>query len=273
MNKKKLRIGLVGKNVSVTLSDKIHAFILKEKGVDCEYEKMSVPEEEFDFAMRRLFGDFDGFNITIPYKRDVLEYCEEIVGDALSCGAVNTVVCCTGAGYNTDGVGFMIMLSVNGVQVQGKKVLVIGAGGAGRSVAVALKNAGADVFMYRRNKAELAEVCEQLGVIAASDIECGGYDILINCSGVGMHDTVGKSPVSSAAFLGANCAVDLIYNPAETEFLRLARMNGLKTVNGGAMLFYQAYYADCLFLGEEPNEKEAKMFYEKFLTENGSVKI
>jgi shikimate dehydrogenase len=217
--------------------------------------------------MRALLGDFDGFNVTIPYKRDVLEYLSGVQGDALICGAVNTVVSKTGTGYNTDGIGFSLMLKANGISVQGKKVLVLGAGGAGRSVAAALKNEGAIVYMYRRNQQELLEVCEQLGVQAAQEIEHGGYDILINSTGVGMHDTVGKSPVSKSAFVGASVAVDLIYRPAESEFLRLAKTQGLQTLNGAAMLFYQAYFADCLFLGEDPSVSEAEKLYEKYLRE------
>jgi shikimate dehydrogenase len=84
-----------------------------------------------------------------------------------------------------------------------------------------------------------------------------------------MHDTVGQSPVSSSAFKGTTCAVDLIYNPAQSEFLRQAKEQGLRTINGEAMLFYQAYYADCLYLGEEANEQEAKKLYEQFYLEIG----
>lgn len=268
MNAKKLRLGLIGKDVSKSVSGQIHSFILKQKGVECEYEKFSVAPDGFDTAMRRLLGDFDGFNITIPYKRDVFEYLDGVQGDAFACGAVNTVVTSTRQGYNTDGVGFLLMLTAAGIEVKGKKVLVLGAGGSGRSSAMALKNAGATVFMYRRNREELAEVCSQLQVTAATDPEAGGFDILVNCTGVGMHDTVGISPVSEKAFRGASVAVDLIYAPAQSEFLRIANRLGLQTLNGAAMLFYQAYYADCLFLGDEAEQKEAERLYLAYTQEN-----
>jgi shikimate dehydrogenase len=267
MSKQIIKLGLIGKKVSKSLSGKIHGFILRKLGFDCEYESLSITPDELDGVVRRLLGDFDGFNITIPYKRDIFEYLDEIVEDAFDCGSVNTVVCSTRKGYNTDGVGFLLMLENAGVQVQGKKVLVLGAGGSGRSTAAALKRAGATVTAYRRNQAELAEVCEQLGVGATANPEEGGYDILVNCTGVGMHDTEGKSPVSMAAFAGAEWAVDLIYTPVQSEFLRLAKTQGVKTINGAAMLFYQAYYADCLYLNKTPNTKEAKEFYEEFLKE------
>lgn len=270
MNEKKLRLGLIGKDVSKSTSGRIHTFILKEMGVDCAYESFSVTGEDFDFAMRRLLGDFDGFNVTIPYKRDVFEYLDEVEGDALACGAVNTVITSTRRGYNTDGVGFLLMLQTSGIAVAGKRVLILGAGGSGRSCAATLKNAGADVSMYRRNKSELDEVCEQLGVKAAQTPEAGGFDIIINCTGVGMHDTEGKSPVSERAFKGATTAVDLIYTPAQSEFLRQANQAGLKTINGAAMLFYQAYYADCLYLERNPSVEEAKNLYKKYTVAYGA---
>lgn len=265
MSVKKLRLGLIGKDVSKSASERIHNFILRQFGVECDYEKISCSNAEFDSAMRRLCGDFDGFNVTIPYKREVFEYLDGLQSDAVDCGAVNTVISATREGYNTDGVGFLLMLSTAGIKVKGKSALVLGTGGSGRSSAVALKNAGATVFMYRRNREKLNEVCAQLGVQAANNPETGGYDLLINCTGVGMHDTEGQSPVTEKAFQGASAAIDLIYAPSESEFLRLAKTKGLRTLNGASMLFYQAYFADCLFLGREPSEAEAKIFYENYL--------
>ncbi len=267
MNVKKLRLALIGKDVSKSQSERVHTFLLKEWGYACEYERLSVEKAEFDCAMRRLLGDFDGFNVTIPYKRDVMAYLNEVTGDALDFGAVNTVTCADLKGYNTDGVGFLLMLRLADIKVMGKKILVLGGGGAGRSSAVALKKAGAEVSVYQRRKDKLQEVCAELGVTAADDPECGGYDILVNCTGVGMHDTEGVSPVSEKAFGGAKYAVDLIYTPAESEFLRLAKTQGLKTLNGVAMLFYQAYFADCLYLGKEPSDAEAESLYQKYLKE------
>ncbi|MBO4940002.1 MAG: shikimate dehydrogenase [Clostridia bacterium] len=266
MKDKILRLGLIGKDVSKSVSGKNHAFILKQMGYEVEYESISTSMDGFDSAIRHLLGDFDGFNITIPYKRDVFAYLDGIEGDALLCGAVNTVINKTRIGYNTDVAGFLLMLRLSGMEVKNKKILVLGAGGAGRSTAVALKGAGADVYIYQRNQEKLQEVCNELSLQAASDPESGGYDILINCTGVGMHDSEGKSPVTKAAFRGAEGAIDLIYRPAESEFLRLAKEEGLPTLNGAPMLFYQAYYADCLYLEREADDKEAERFYQNYLT-------
>ena len=265
MNVKKLRLGLIGKDVSKSDSERIHRFLLKEWGVDCEYERISATPEEFDGCVRRLLGDFDGFNITIPYKRDILEYLDGISDEATAFGAVNTVVSGTRFGDNTDGKGFLLMLARAGVEVKNKKVLVLGGGGSGRSTALTLKRAGATVFMYQRTRSSLLETCEQLGIFPADDPETGGYDLLVNCTGVGMHDSVGKSPVGENAFHGVKTAVDLIYKPQKSEFLRLAEEKGASILNGEAMLFYQAYYSDCLYLGLIPDEKQAEEFYKKYL--------
>ena len=264
MSKKIIRLGLVGKDVSKSESEAIHVFILNELGYTCEYENFSVGADDFDNAMRRLLGDFDGFNITIPYKRDVMEYLDGVEGDALTFGAVNTVINQTRVGYNTDGVGFLLMVRLAGIEVKGKKILVLGGGGSGRSTAASLKSAGADVYMYRRNREELLEICSQLGVQPIDDPEMGGFDVLVNTTGVGMHDTVGKSPVTAKAFAGAKEAIDLIYYPAQSEFLRLAKESGLTTLNGESMLFYQGYYSDCLYLGLTPNDGQAEELYKKY---------
>lgn len=267
MNEKICRLGLVGKDVSKSTSGRIHRFILGAWGIRCEYENISVAADGFDSVVRRFLGDLDGFNVTIPYKRDVMGYLNGIEGDAFDFGAVNTVVTATKKGYNTDGAGFLLMLERAGIEVKDKSVLVLGAGGSGRSSAAALKKAGARVSLYRRNREKLEEICAELGVIAADDPEAGGYDILVNCTGVGMHDTEGVSPVRAKAFAGAKAAIDLIYTPEKSEFLRLAEEAGLRIVNGAAMLFYQAYFADCLYTQRQPDKQEAEKLYEKYKKE------
>ena len=145
-------------------------------------------------------------------------------------------------------------------------MLVLGGGGSGRSTAVALKNAGSDVYLYQRRREKMLETCEELGISPVDSTETGGFDLLINCTGVGMHDTEGVSPVTAKAFAGAKAAIDLIYVPKESEFLRIAKELGLKTLNGAAMLFFQAYYSDCIYLNMQPNAKQVEDLYEKYLT-------
>lgn len=262
---KKLKLALIGKDVSRSESERMHRFILRGKGAACDYENVSVDAEAFGKEAERLLKETDGFNVTIPYKRSVIDFLEETKGDAKEFDSVNTVLSAQRTGYNTDGEGFLLMLRRAGVETRGRRALVLGAGGAGRSTAASLKKAGAEVFLYQRRQELLKDVCVSLGVSAAAEPANVPCDLLINCTGVGMHESVGESPVDAETIKNCSTAVDLIYRPARSEFLRLAQGLGKKTLNGHAMLFYQAYFSDCLYLGLPADEEEADMLYRSFL--------
>ena len=262
---KKLKLGLLGRDVSGSESERMHRFILSAQGVACDYENVSAGAEEFVPAVKRLLRETDGFNVTIPYKREIFQYLKSIEGDAAEFGSVNTVISATRTGFNTDGAGFMMMLSGAGLAAEGRTALVLGAGGAGRSTAAVLKRAGAKVFLYRKRKELLEDVCRELGVEPATEVfPC---ELFINCTGVGMHESAGVSPLKREQIEQCAAAVDLIYRPAESEFLRLARSCGKKTLNGRAMLFYQAYLSDCLYLGRRPDAGEAEKMYRAYADE------
>ena len=270
-----LKLAVIGKDVSGSLSPAMHTFLLGKMGAACSYEKVSIPPEKFSSRAEELFSRFDCFNVTIPFKADIMPCLAQICGDAKAFGAVNTVVSRTRAGYNTDGNGFMLMLENAGLEPRGKRVLVLGAGGAGRSCIYKLSRAGAQVFAYERDGARLERVHRELGAFTPlGQVEALAYDLVLNCTGVGMHDTVGKTPCvrtqageeSVGEWLLARCsaAVDLIYKPKQSEFLRIAASLGKKTVNGDAMLFYQAYYSDCIYLERTPSAAEAKAYYQQY---------
>ena len=258
-----LKLGLIGKDVSKSDSARMHTFIVRRMGEDCTYDLLSITPEELDATVKTLLSEYDAFNVTIPYKRDVFPYLKEIRGDAAVFGAVNTVT--GGCGYNTDGLGFSLMLENNGVVPAGKKALVLGAGGAGRSVIRKLADAGADVYAYDVCGENLDRVYADFGCFTPVRVlSPADYDIVVNATGVGMHRSVGKSPVGADMLESAGTAVDLIYVPRQSEFLRIAASMGKKTVNGEGMLFYQAYFADCLYLGREPDAAEAKGLFEAY---------
>lgn len=270
-----LKLAVLGKDVSKSDSPAIHNFILKHFGVDCSYEKVSIPPAEFSALAERMIAEYDAFNVTIPFKGEIIPFLSSLEGDARSFGAVNTVVCATRKGYNTDGYGFLLMLKNEGIELKGKSVLVLGAGGAGRSCIKKLCESGAEVYAFERDGERLKAVYEEFGGFTPLyQVPSKAFDIIINCTGVGMHNTVGQVPSvlyetgeiapADALISQCNIAVDLIYVPAESEFLRLARINGKRTVNGAAMLFYQAYMADCIFLGREPDAEEARKLWIKF---------
>jgi shikimate dehydrogenase len=216
-----------------------------------------------------VLKSFDGFNVTIPYKLSVIPHLKSINGDAKSFGAVNTVLTKDLSGYNTDGLGFMLMLTNNGIEVNGKNVLLLGAGGAGRSVAKKLSDAGASVSVYDKFAENAQKLAKDIGgVVAIDKVEAVPYYLIINATGIGMHKTEGLSPVGEDVISKCQVAIDLIYVPEVSEFLRIANSFGKKTVNGKAMLFYQAYYAECIYFGVAPDSKQAKNLFEKYLQQS-----
>lgn len=264
-----MRFAVIGKDVSKSSSPYMHAFIASRLGAEITYDKISVPENEFESKIDGLLKEYDGLNFTIPYKLTVIPHLKRIVGDAKTFGAVNTVKTDALTGYNTDGLGFELMLKNNGVNAKGRKVLIIGAGGAGRSVAKKLLDCGAEVYIYDRTAERAADVAEEFtGVVAVEEIQLTPYYAVINASGVGMHNTEGVSPVGLDLLELCEVAVDLIYVPAKSEFLRLAETLGKKIVNGESMLFYQAYYAECVYLDLNPSAEVAKALFEEYIRGN-----
>ena len=271
-----LKLAVVGKDVSASESPAMHTFILNKLGAKCAYEKVSIPPARFLEEAEGLFSRFDAFNVTIPFKGEIIPFLKALEGDARVFGAVNTVVTASRTGYNTDGAGFALMLRNAGIAVEGMRVLVLGAGGAGRSCTKTLAEAGASVFVYERDEERLMNVYREIGGFSPlTEIPLTEYDLIVNCTGVGMHESAGKTPVvafegGASAPVGeqllARCAwaADLIYVPAQSEFLRIAASLGKKTVNGASMLFYQAYFADCIYLKREPSAEEAKRLYEAY---------
>jgi len=260
-----MKFAVIGKDVSKSTSPQIHTFITNRLGIDIDYQSVSIPEDKFESEIEGLLNEYDGMNVTIPYKLSIIPHLKKVEGDAKAFGAVNTVVCKMRTGYNTDGLGFMQMLASNGIEVEGRSALLLGAGGAGRSVAKKLKDGGAFVEIYDKSAQNAQNVAREFGGITVlNEVTPHPVDIIINATGVGMHKTEGISPVGEDVIRQCKTAVDLIYVPPQSEFLRIAASLGKQTVNGSAMLFYQAYYSDCYYFGLTPSASLAKSLFEKF---------
>lgn len=263
-----VKLAVIGKDVSQSTSPQIHTFIARELGLEMTYGRISVEESAFGEEIEKLLAEYDGLNVTIPYKLSMIPRLKRTEGDATVFGAVNTVLTSTLTGYNTDGLGFMQMLRSEGVDASGREALVLGAGGAGRSVAKKLLDSGAHVCVYDRNAANSRGVAEEFkGVEAVEEVSPKPRYLIVNATGVGMHKTVGVSPVGKEILSECEVAVDLIYVPEKSEFLRIAEGLGKKIINGRAMLFYQAYYSDCIYFNLTPSPETAKKLFEKYLKE------
>lgn len=239
-----LRFCVIGDPVAHSLSPAIHGALLRQRSIAGSYEAVTVaPEELAAFVASARAGAYDGFNVTMPHKQTILPLLDAVEGDAAVMGAVNTVVVRHGraVGYNTDGAGFLRTLPFS---AGGKRVLLLGSGGAASALCRALLGAGAEVTVYCRHPEKVA----QWGAIvrpweALSPID---GDLLVNATPLGME---GHPSFEDFDFLdtfhGTVC--DLVYQPRETVLLAAARVRGLPTIDGLALLHAQAELAFEMF--------------------------
>ncbi len=229
-------IYLIGEHLTHSYSPEIHSYLS-----DYNYALKELKMEELKGFFEKR--DFDGLNVTIPYKNEVIKYLDKISPEAEKIGAVNTVLNenNTLIGYNTDYYGFMEMVEKSGAEIKNKSAVVIGSGGASRAVCAVLSDMGAKSVRVLTHKDNTPE---KIG-------EYTDCHIIVNASPVGMYPNNGISPVELQQFKNCTCVLDLIYNPAKTKLLQSAEHLGKKHLNGLYMLVAQAKRAAEIFTGEE----------------------
>ena len=256
-----MKLGLLGYPLGHSYSKEIHEFLIDET-----YEMFEVPENELnDFMEKR---NFDGINVTIPYKQKVIEYLDEISEDASEVSAINCVVNKNGKliGYNTDVLGFGKVIDKNGIDVYGKKVAILGSGGASKACRYSLEERGAEVYIVSRNQREGVITYEELH--EKSDI----FNIIVNATPVGLYPNIDNTPsVDLDAFNNLEALIDIIANPIRTKLMFEAKVRGIKAYGGIEMLVYQAAYADNIFLNKEVNEEKADACLKNLLLEKGNI--
>ena len=230
--------GLIGRKLSHSFSPKIHNLL-----GDYTYRLIPLePEEVGDFLKK---GEFHGLNVTIPYKKTVMEYCAELTPAARRIGSVNTILRRpdgTLLGDNTDYNGFLYQLNATGAQVAGKKALVLGSGGASLTVRTVLAELGAREIV----------VISRTGENNYHNLDRhADAQIIVNTTPVGMYPKNGESLIDLGQFPHCEAVFDLIYNPAKTQLLLQAQRRGLIWANGLGMLVAQAKVASERFQGKE----------------------
>ena len=239
----KKRCGLIGEKLGHSFSPAIHG-----KLADYEYKLYELsPEQVGPFLEKK---EYDGLNVTIPYKKTVIPYCDELTEAAKSIGSVNTIVKRpdgTLLGHNTDYDGFMWLLKNAGAEVKGKKALVLGTGGASVTVQAALRDLGAaSVVVISRSGEDNYE-----NIARHSDAK-----ILVNATPVGMYPKTGVSPVDLDTFTALEGVFDVVYNPAKTQLLLEAEKRGIPCANGLGMLVAQAKAACERFTGQPIDDEK-----------------
>ena len=220
-----MRCGLLGRKLGHSYSPQIHGYL-----GNYSYELFEKEPDELETFLRS--GTFSGINVTVPYKKAVISYLDELTDRAQKVGAVNTVVCRNGKllGHNTDYFGFETMLLSSKLQVQAKKCLVLGSGGASNTVVAVLTAYGANVIVISRTGENNYQ-----NLHLHSDAT-----LIVNTTPVGMYPNVGSSAVNLDHFPALEGVFDVIYNPARTQLLMDAEKRGLKALNGLLMLVAQA---------------------------------
>ena len=224
--------GLLGKVLGHSYSPQIHSHL-----GNYEYRLFEKQPEELENFLKN--GDFTGLNVTMPYKKDVIPHLDELSPIAARLGAVNTIVRRDGKliGHNTDYAGFKSMVNISGLEPIGKKVLVLGSGGASATAVAVMEDLGANVIVISRNGENNYDNLH-LHADAA---------IIVNTTPVGMYPNTGVSPLDLSLFNRAEGVLDVVYNPANTQLMLDAQERGIQTMNGLWMLVAQAKEASECF--------------------------
>jgi shikimate dehydrogenase len=261
-------VGLIGWPVEHSASPAMHNAAFARLGLDWRYVLLPAKPGNLQAAVDTLRQEpFRGANVTVPHKQAIMAYLDRVTGSARGIGAVNTITADEGrlTGHNTDGDGFLAALREAGFAPAGCHALVLGAGGAARSVVYALASRGCGVTIHNRSSARarrLADDMQYLGLpgsitwvnsqagLAALDL--GAFALLVNATSVGMWPRTDASPWPEGLVLPSHWTVfDLVYNPAETRLLAQARLSGATPIGGLSMLVHQGALAFALWTGRD----------------------
>ena len=241
--------GLLGEKLPHSFSPEIHSLIFKNIGTQDAYRLFEVEKDNIkNFVDSTKLLGVKGFNITIPYKQEIIKYLDDISTEAEKIGAVNTVILENGKlkGYNTDYYGFGMLLRKNNIDIKDKECTLLGYGGACKSsLQYLLDNGVRQVYIATRNPDRNEHIDDKrVKFISYEELKNVQGEVIINTTPIGMFPNVGVSPVDSNIISNYNNLVDLIYNPEITEFLSIGINQGKKSVNGLLMLVGQAVAAE-----------------------------
>ncbi len=277
-------VALLGKPVKHSLSPLIHNKAFQKLNLNYYYFPIEIGKRNLTKVIEGIrYMNFAGFNVTKPNKMKVTDYLDEIKGIAGKIGAVNTVKK-EGKnliGYNTDGVGFIKSLNKNiNLNIEKKKFVLLGAGGAGRVIAFALAKRKAEkIYIFARSQKSSQNLVEKVNenfhrcavsmALNNNNLKDAmkNCDMIINATGVGMYPEVDKSPIDTRLLHNGLIVYDLIYKPLRTKFLKDAEKIGCYTINGLEMLIYQGAEAFKLWTGQAAPVGEMKRTVLDFINE------
>lgn len=256
-----MNYGCIGEKLKHSFSKEIHNSL-----ASYEYELREVAKEDLGQFMKR--GNFKAINVTIPYKEKVIPYLYEIDAHAEEIGAVNTVVNRGGKlyGYNTDFYGMSMLFSHAGIEVSGKKVLILGTGGTSKTARAVTRALGAkETVIVSRTKSETA--VDYMEAYAKHN----DADIIVNTTPVGMYPACYDTPIDISVFPNLSGVIDAIYNPLRTPLVSEAKKRGIKAEGGLYMLVAQAVRASEIFIDCTYPDDACEKVYNSLLLEKENI--
>lgn len=266
------QFALIGYPLGHSLSPQIHSRLFELAGIKAEYELTEISPEELKSKYDYL-SSLSGFNITIPHKIAIIDFCDKLSEGAERYGSVNCVKVENGSkiGYNTDVLGFVKSVEKLGASLN-SKVCLLGCGGVGRMMAIEAAFQGAELTIAVRKedipvaegvKAEIERLLpeKKVKVIGLWEM-AGSYDLVVNATPVGMYPKTEFSPLEKGRLKDVKYLFDAIYNPVETTLVKYAKEMGAKASNGMDMLVLQAVAAHEIWDGSEYRQEDIKKLIE-----------
>lgn len=256
-----MKYGCIGEHLKHSFSKEIHNAL-----TDYEYDILEIPKEELaDFAEKK---DFLAINVTIPYKELIMPHMHYIDAHAKEIGAVNTIVNRSGKlyGYNTDFHGMSELIRHAGIQIKGRKVVILGTGGTSKTAFAVAKALGAkEVLRVSRSAREDAIIYDEL-YEKHSDA-----DVIINTTPCGMFPNISDSPIDISKLKNLSGVIDAVYNPLRTSLILDAKKRGISAEGGLYMLVSQAVRASEIFIGTTYPNNETERIYKKIVRDKENI--
>ena len=246
---------VIGNPINHSLSPKLHNYWFKENNIDAIYDKKKIEEKNLQTIISEVKEKkINGINVTVPFKKAVIPYLDKLSPEAEQTQSVNTIILSNDnlIGHNTDILGFDKAIKNLNFDMQGKKILILGAGGVVPSIIFALNKMNVSkIIISNRTKEKAEDLKSQfhnLEILEWGDIN--DFDVIINATSLGLN----KEPINLdfSKFANNKLFYDVIYNPEETNFLKEGKKLGNRTENGKLMFVYQAFEAFKLWHGIEP---------------------
>lgn len=260
------KFAVIGHPISHTMSPFIHRKLFEMSNFNPQYDVLDI--ENLDESIENL-KTYDGINITIPHKTGIIKHLSFIEDKAQSCGSVNTLKIEDGkiSGYTTDGGGAVRAITAGNGNCSGT-TLLLGNGGAARAIAYELDNLSQKLIIAGRNKDKVAKLASEYKNIIPMSIEevendkTLSFDLMINATSVGMTPNIGVSPVTAGLVARCVTIFDAVYNPEETELIKICKSLDKNVVYGMDMLVYQAVTAHQIWYGAEFEKEKIKVLIE-----------